>query len=126
MRDGKLVPKHLARPLHEIKARSSLPRPNVIGDSIGGIEGLVNPSDGRRYTSKAQMRAENRARGLTEVGNESFPERKAPSEAQIAAEVAADVAMAYDALANGATVQDAKPMQDFIKADALQVPDASV
>lgn len=126
MRDGKLVPKHLARPLYESKARSSLPRPHVISDNIGGIHGLVNPSDGKHYTSKAQMRAENRARGLTEVGNESFPERKAPSEAEVAAEVAADVAMAYDALANGAVAPDAKPMQDFVKAEALRVPDVAV
>ncbi len=126
LRDGKLVPKHLARPLETRGPRSSLPRPNVISDNIGGIQGLVNPSDGKYYTSKAQMRAENRARGLTEVGNESFPERKAPSEAEVAAEVAADVAMAYDALASGAETPDAKPMQDFIKADALRVPDAAV
>lgn len=123
-RDGEFVPKHLAAPLQPRGPRSSLPRPAVIGDGIGGIQGLVNPSDGKYYTSKAQMRAENRARGLTEVGNESFPERKAPSEAQVAAEVAADVAQAYDAIASGESVQPAKTT-DLLNSSAIRVPDAS-
>lgn len=123
-RDGKFVPKHLAAPLQPRGPRSDLATPAVIGDGIGGIQGLVNPSDGKYYTSKAQMRAENRARGLTEVGNESFPERKAPSEAQVAAEVAADVAQAYDAIASGENVAPAKTT-DLLNSSAIRVPDAS-
>lgn len=125
MRDGKLVPKHLARPLEKRGPRSSLPRPSVISDSIGGIQGLINPSDGKHYTSKAQMRAENRARGLTEVGNEAFPDRPVQSEAQLSAEIAAEVAEAYDRLEAGAdAAAPAKPLTDVINTAAVRVPDA--
>lgn len=125
-RDGKLIPKHLAPPLETRGPRSSLPRPAVIGDGIGGIQGLVNPSDGKFYTSKSQMRAENRARGLTEVGNESFPERPVQSEAEFAREIAAEVAQAYDALEGGAEIAPAKELTDVINPAAVRVPDAAV
>lgn len=125
-RDGTFVPKEMARPLEARGPRSSLPRPAVISDGIGGIQGLVNPSDGKYYTSKAQMRAENRARGLTEVGNESFPERPVQSEAAFAAEVAAEVAEAYDRLEAGAEIAPAKSVPDVINPSAVRVPDAAV
>ena len=47
-------------------ARSSLPRPMVISDTMDPLEQV----DGRFYTSKAAFRAVGRAHGLTEVGNE--------------------------------------------------------
>lgn len=47
-------------------ARSALPRPYVISDTMEPTEQV----DGRFYTSKAAFRATGRALGLTEVGNE--------------------------------------------------------
>jgi hypothetical protein len=129
MRDGKLVPKALAKPLdsHRRGPVSSLPRPYYNSDSIGGITGLVNPSDGKFYTSKAKMRAENRARGLTEVGNEAFPVRREPTQAEVAREIAAEVADAYDAIEAGAYVAPTKEVPaDTIREDLVKVPDGSV
>lgn len=39
-------------------------------ESIGGLNGVQSMADGRWYTSKAKMRADYRARGLTEMGTE--------------------------------------------------------
>ena len=47
-------------------------------ESIGGINGIQSMADGRMYTSKSRLRAEYRARGLTEMGNDKMPERKKP------------------------------------------------
>jgi hypothetical protein len=48
-------------------ARSDLPCPNVISDTMDPVEQV----DGRFYTSKRQYRAVGRAHGLIEVGNET-------------------------------------------------------
>ena len=45
---------------------------NFISDnleSLGGLNGIQSMADGKFYTSKAELRAEYRARGLTEMGN---------------------------------------------------------
>ena len=47
-------------------ARSSLPCPSVISDSMDATEQV----DGKFYTSKSQFRAVGRSLGLIEVGNE--------------------------------------------------------
>jgi hypothetical protein len=47
-------------------ARSSLPCPSVISDTMDPVEQV----DGRFYTSKRQFRAVGRSLGLIEVGNE--------------------------------------------------------
>jgi hypothetical protein len=49
-----------------IRARSRLPRPQIISDIMPETEQV----DGRFYTSKSAFRAVGRALGLTEVGNE--------------------------------------------------------
>ena len=56
-------------------ARSSLPIPYVISDSMDPIEQV----DGKFYTSKRKFREVGRALGLTEVGNEKFKPRQRPS-----------------------------------------------
>ena len=48
-------------------ARSALPMPNVISDTMPPTEQV----DGRFYTSKREFRAVGRALGLTEVGTET-------------------------------------------------------
>lgn len=51
--------------------------PHIIGDSLpGGVNGIVHPSNGRRYDSKKRFRDETRARSCIEVGNDKWPERK--------------------------------------------------
>lgn len=103
--------------------RSPISSPMVISDNIGGIQGLRHPSTGKFIDSKSQFRAETAARGLTEMGNEPFPVRKAPTEAEIAREIAADVAQAYDAIENGATVQPAKAADaELMNVDLARVP----
>ena len=107
--------------------RSPLPSPMVIGDNIGGIQGLRHPSTGEFIDSKSRFRAETRARGLTEIGNEAFPVRKAPSEAELAREIAADVAQAYDAIENGAEVAPARSADaELINVETARVPDAGI
>jgi hypothetical protein len=49
-------------------ARSALPRPFVISDTMPPTEQV----DGRFYTSKREFRAVGRAHGLIEVGNEKL------------------------------------------------------
>jgi hypothetical protein len=66
LRDGKLVPKHEAAPLSHPGAPSDLPRPFVVSD---GCE-FVSMVDGSTVTSKSRYRADLRARGYEEVGNE--------------------------------------------------------
>lgn len=65
-------------------ARSHLPAPMVIGDSVE-IKSMV---DGKIYTSKSALRKSYRERGYVEVGNEKLtpapkpaPDRKAIREA---------------------------------------------
>ncbi|WP_375453720.1 hypothetical protein [uncultured Methylobacterium sp.] len=65
-RDGACIPKHLARPLRPAAPASGLARPYVVSD---GCE-FVSMASGRVVTSKAAYRADLRARGLVEVGNE--------------------------------------------------------
>ena len=61
MRNGKLVEKHLAEPLHVD------PKFYVISDTMDATR---HHADGRVYDSKAQYRAVTRAHGCIEIGNE--------------------------------------------------------
>lgn len=59
-------------------ARSALPCPNVISDTIEPTEQV----DGKYYTSKAAFRATGRALGLTEIGTEKAKPRQRASARQ--------------------------------------------
>ncbi len=61
-RNGKLVEKHLAPPL-----ASGSAAPNVISDIMDPTRHMVT---GRYHTSKAAFRAETKAAGCVEVGND--------------------------------------------------------
>ena len=61
---GRFRVKRLELPI----ARSSLPMPSVISDTMPPTEQV----DGRFYESKAAFRAVGRSLGLTEVGNEKI------------------------------------------------------
>lgn len=84
LRDGKLVPKHLAAPRNAVSSG-----PQVIGDTIE----MWSPMDGKHYTSKSKYRAEVRARGLTEVGTERQTQHARPTAGDLRHEVARAVQM---------------------------------
>lgn len=54
---------------HQAPPRSGV---SVISDTM---DAMVHPVTGKVYDSKSRFRAETRARGLTEVGNETVPDR---------------------------------------------------
>lgn len=114
LRGGRLVPKHLAPPLehHARGPQSELPCPNYISDKLGdGVDGMWHPATGEWMDSKAKFRAETEARGLTEMGNEPFPERQVQTDAELRAEVAQEIADTYDQIAAEVVkVEDAKPV----------------
>jgi hypothetical protein len=68
IRDGKLIEKHLAPPLHQTFASA----PSVIPD---GMAPTLNHADGKTYDSKRAYEKAVRARGCVIVGNEQFQER---------------------------------------------------
>lgn len=114
LRGGRLVPKHLAPPLeHQFRGpQSELPCPNYISDKLGdGVDGMWHPATGEWMDSKAKFRAETEARGLTEMGNEPFPEKQVQTDAELRAEVAREIADTYDQIAAEVVkVEDAKPV----------------
>lgn len=67
MRNGRLVPKHLAAP------RGSKRVGGVISDTMTA---LVHPCDGKMYDSKSQFRKITKAKGGVEVGNEKLVDRR--------------------------------------------------
>lgn len=67
IRDGELVPKHLAAPLIPRGARSGLPAPMVISDAADAFRSMA---DGRLYESKSAYRAELKRQGMREIGND--------------------------------------------------------
>lgn len=67
MRDGELVPKHLAAPLFEPNVA-----PNIIRD---GMDATVHMATGRVFESKSAFRRETKAAGCVEVGDHKFKPR---------------------------------------------------
>lgn len=59
------IPKH--EPQRIRKARSRLPGPMIISDTMEPVRSML---DGRMYDSKAKLRSTYRAAGVTEVGND--------------------------------------------------------
>lgn len=105
--------------------RSPLPSPMVIRDSLGGLNGLVHPATGERYDSKAAFRAETKARGLTEVGNDAFPVHVGISDRELRNQVAQEIADTYDAIEAGAhVVEVAKVDESVLKPGLAKVIDA--
>lgn len=51
------------------------------------MEPLRHMSNGQMYDSKSRFRAETRARGLTEVGNEKWPDRQIARNSPVAPEM---------------------------------------
>lgn len=70
IRDGQLVPKHLAAPLYEPSAA-----PNVIRD---GMDPTVHMATGRVFESKSAFRRETKAAGCIEVGDHKFKAKRDP------------------------------------------------
>lgn len=70
IRDGALVEKHLATPLHDASDA-----PNVIRD---GMDTLRNMADGRFYDSKRAFSRATRAAGCVEIGTEKLTIKAPP------------------------------------------------
>lgn len=68
IRNGELVEKHLAAPLH-----ASAEAPRVIPD---GMDPTFNHATGRLYDSKRAFERDTRRAGCVIVGNERLPERR--------------------------------------------------
>src|SRR3954466_378846 len=66
-RNGKVVDKRLVQPQYEAG-----PAPNVISDTMSELRHM---STGKYHTSKAAFRADTRASGCIEVGNDSVMTR---------------------------------------------------
>lgn len=67
MRNGKLVPKHLAGPRDSGRVRG------VISDTM---DALVHPCTGKMMDSKSEFRKVTKAKGGVEVGNEKLVDRR--------------------------------------------------
>ena len=67
MRDGKLVPKHLAGPKHSGRVRG------VISDTM---DALIHPCTGKLMDSKSEFRKVTKAKGGVEVGNDKRVDRR--------------------------------------------------
>lgn len=98
-RTRELVPKHLYR--EEPPKRSSLPAPMLISDSLADV---VNPVNGRRYSSKSQYYAAVRAAGCEIVGNDTS---KPASRKQIDDPIA-DIKQAIEQVSSGAVPPQAR------------------
>jgi hypothetical protein len=81
-------------------ARSDLPLPNIISDTMEPTEQV----DGKFYTSKRAFRAVGRALGLTEVGNEKPKPAGLSPFSEITASVTYDMMAAADDLHPECTV----------------------
>ncbi len=64
LRKGRWMRKENAPPLHHAASA-----PAVIGDGLPG-GALVHPANGKMYDSKSKFRAETKAHGCVEVGND--------------------------------------------------------
>lgn len=77
------------------EARSSLPRPMVISDTLDAVQSMVS---GERFDSKSDLRRHYKANGVVEIGNETIAP-KDNDEADIAlAPIEREVAQAIEAL----------------------------
>ena len=73
-------------------------------ESIGGLNGIQSMADGRFYTSKAKLRADYRARGMIEMGNDKAAPMKKPKPDRMKIKEA--VHKAVNAVENGARVEN--------------------
>ena len=68
-RDGELVEKHLAGPVHPRGERAHhLPTPMLVRDHIDAVKSMA---DGKVYESKSAMRRAYRDLGFEELGNDA-------------------------------------------------------
>jgi len=68
VRDGVLVPKHMAAPLLPRGPRAGFPAPYLNRD---GMDPLMSMADGKLYESKSAMRRAYRELGYEELGNDA-------------------------------------------------------
>ncbi len=66
-RNGKLIPKHLAKPRYSKRVSG------VISDTM---DALIHPCTGKMMDSKSEFRKVTKAKGGIEVGNEKLVDRR--------------------------------------------------
>lgn len=73
--EGEYLPhdEYLERKAQAARNRSALSCPMLASDNLDYV---MSMADGKRYTSKAKMRAEYRRLGVNEIGNEKLPMSK--------------------------------------------------
>lgn len=91
MRDGKVVPKRLARPL----VRKDRDGPAVIGDAMPATKHM---GTGRIHDSKAKFRADTRAMGCDEVGTDKSIMRERPRYEPRMSEIVQDIKKSMEQL----------------------------
>lgn len=80
-----------------VEAHLAPPKSGVFHVISDNMDAVFHPSNGKMYDSKSRFRAETRARGLTEVGNETIPDRVDRS---LPPGLAEDIGRAYDELSS--------------------------
>ena len=93
LRNGEMVLKGGALDVRPAVARSSLPRPMIISDSMNDV---VNPLDGKPYSSKAAYYRTVRANDCEILGNETIKPRDNDTDA--AHGIENDIARAIDSV----------------------------
>lgn len=81
-----------------VVARSHLPAPQIIGDSMAPVQSML---DGKMYDSKSRLRATYKAAGVVEVGNDVPMTPKKPERPK-RSEIKAAVAKAFSQAGLGA------------------------
>lgn len=76
-------------------ARSDLPRPTVISDSLDGLQSMVS---GERFDSKSDLRRHYKVNGVVEVGNDTIAAKDNDETDIQIAPIERDVAKAIEAL----------------------------
>jgi hypothetical protein len=99
VRDGHLIPKHLAHRQHWQKKkekRADLPAPYVMSD----IKEFQSPIDGQQITTRSQLRQHLKDHGCIEIGNERIksPQRDEKAERE---EIAKDIKDAIEMVRAG-------------------------
>ena len=74
-RNGELIPKREAQPLHARGPASPLPRPMLIRDHMEPLQGM---HDGKFYDSKSALRRSYKEGGFVELGNDAPTTPSAP------------------------------------------------
>src|SRR4051812_26340000 len=94
IRDGRLVPKHLAQQMAR-GPHSGLSCPMLIRDGMDALRGM---HDGKFYESKSALRASYKAAGMIELGSDAPTTAPTPQRPKVTRE---EIAEAYQKVSEG-------------------------